>query len=119
MSATPRIAGSANDPIEVTPSSRPIDLAHLTRQTMNDRTLEQEVLQLFIRQARAAQGAIAQANPTERFRIAHTLKGSARGIGAFALADCLAQIEEGDQHALKALPLHIDHVCDFAAAIGR
>ena len=34
---------------------RPIDLVHLAKQTMGDKTLEIEVLQMFARQARACQ----------------------------------------------------------------
>lgn len=119
MAAVSRITGSANGFVEPATYARPIDLAHLARQTMGDRALEQEVLQLFIRQAQAAQGLITTVPLAERNRIAHTLKGSARSVGAFALADCLADIEEGNQQALKALSLHIGRVCDFVAAIGR
>jgi HPt (histidine-containing phosphotransfer) domain-containing protein len=101
------------------PSGRPIDLAHLARQTMGDRALEQEVLGLFVRQALAARPRLAAANADERRRLAHTLKGSARSVGAFGLADCLEQVEKGDRTALKTLPNLIEQVCNFVAAIGR
>lgn len=119
MAAVSRIAGSAVDLPQAAPSSRPIDLAHLARQTMGDRALEQEVLQLFIRQAKAALMHISKVPVSERLRIAHTLKGSARSVGAFALADCLVAIEQGNAQAMKSLPIHIGRVCDFVAAIGR
>lgn len=99
--------------------SRPIDMAHLARQTMGDRALEQEVLYLFVRQAQSARLLIAKATPDERYRLAHTLKGSARSVGAFALADCLGRIEDGDKDAVRALPNLVSKVCDFVAAIGR
>ena len=73
--------------------ARPVDLAHLSRQTLGDRALEQEVLQLFVQQALSVRDQIAEAGKGERLRLAHGLKGSARGVGAFALADCLAEIE--------------------------
>lgn len=103
----------------IAPKGRPIDLAHLARQTMGDRALEQEVLGLFVRQALAARPRLAAANPDDRRRLAHTLKGSARSVGAFGLADCLDRVEQGDRAALKALPNLIEQVCNFVAAIGR
>ena len=101
--------------------SRPIDLAHLSRQTLGDRKVEQEVLALFVSQAMAVRDRILEASSGERFQLAHGLKGSARGIGAFALADCAGEIEAhpGDRAALKRLTLLIDEVRDFIAAINR
>jgi HPt (histidine-containing phosphotransfer) domain-containing protein len=101
--------------------SRPVDLAHLSRQTLGDRALEQEVLQLFVHQAVSTRDQIAQASTAERLCLAHTLKGSARGIGAFAIADCVAEIESQpeDKHLIKRLASLIDEVRDFIAAINR
>jgi HPt (histidine-containing phosphotransfer) domain-containing protein len=101
--------------------SRPVDLAHLAKQTLGDRSLEQEVLQLFIHQAVSARDEIVHASTAERLRLAHNLKGSARGIGAFAIADCVAEIESqpDDKHLIKRLASLIDEVRDFIAAINR
>ena len=101
--------------------SRPVDLAHLSRQTLGDRALEQEVLQLFVQQALSVRDQIAEAAKAERLRLAHGLKGSARGVGAFAMADCLADIEKQpeDRHLIKKLSTLIDEVRDFIAAICR
>jgi len=103
------------------PRARPVDLAHLARQTLGDRALEQEVLRLFVHQALAARDEIAQADTRERLRLAHNLKGSARGVGAFAIADCVSQIEASpeDRHLVKRLSTLIDEVRDFIAAINR
>ncbi|MCA0399597.1 MAG: Hpt domain-containing protein [Proteobacteria bacterium] len=88
---------------------RPIDLVHLARQTMGDRALEAEILQLFVGQAasvlarlQAAQDARARAD------LAHTLKGSARAVGAFRLAaaaqSCENMVEQsGWSEALAGL----------------
>lgn len=102
-------------------SARPIDLAHLARQTMGDRTLEQEVLALFIQQAVQVREQIGEANRNERIRLAHGLKGSARGIGAFAIADCADEIEARPDNASEVQRLAglIDEVREFVAAIGR
>jgi HPt (histidine-containing phosphotransfer) domain-containing protein len=101
--------------------SRPIDLAHLSRQTLGDRKVEQEVLALFVSQALAVRDKILDASAGERFQLAQGLQGSARGIGAFALADCASEIEShpDDRAALKRLTLLIDEVRDFIAAISR
>ncbi|MBL8582207.1 MAG: Hpt domain-containing protein [Rhizobiaceae bacterium] len=102
-------------------SSRPIDLAHLSRQTMGDRALEQEVLGLFLQQAILVKEQIAAADTKERLRLAHSLKGSARGVGAFALGDCAAEIESrpADKAVVGRLTRLIDELRDFIAAIGR
>ncbi|CAG1004162.1 MAG: Hpt domain-containing protein [Rhizobiaceae bacterium] len=101
--------------------ARPIDMAHLARQTMGDRGLEQEVLQLFAQQAVTVRKQFSGASPAERIRLAHGLKGSARGVGAFAIAECVAALETrpDDDGVLERLTLLIDQVCDFISAIHR
>ena len=101
--------------------SRPVDLAHLARQTMGDRSLEQEVLALFVQQALSVRDKIVEADVKERLRLAHGLKGSARGVGAFAIADCATEIERQpeDGQTLRRLGKLIDEVRDFIAAISR
>ncbi|WP_296743770.1 Hpt domain-containing protein [Mesorhizobium sp.] len=104
-----------------TARSRPVDLAHLARQTMDDRALEQEVLALFVQQALSVRDKILGADERERVLLAHGLKGSARGIGAFAVAECAAAIETqpDDTRTLKKLGSLIEEVRDFVAAISR
>jgi HPt (histidine-containing phosphotransfer) domain-containing protein len=101
--------------------SRPVDLVHLARQTMGDRALEQEVLALFLQQATLVRDQIVAASTAERLRLAHGLIGSARGVGAFAIADCAVEIERSpdDRQALRRLASLIDEMRDFIAAIGR
>ena len=104
-----------------TAGSRPVDMAHLARQTMDDRVLEQEVLALFVQQALSVRDKIVDADAKERVLLAHGLKGSARGIGAFAVAECAAAIEKQPEDAriLKMLGVLIEEVRDFIAAISR
>ncbi|MCT2577828.1 MAG: histidine kinase [Mesorhizobium sp.] len=104
-----------------TAGSRPVDMAHLARQTMDDRALEQEVLALFVQQALSVRDKIVDADAKERVLLAHGLKGSARGIGAFAVAECAAAIEKQpeDGRILRKLGVLIDEVRDFIAAISR
>ncbi len=101
--------------------ARPIDMAHLARQTMGDRALEHEVLQLFAQQAVTVRKQISTASPAERILLAHGLKGSARGVGAFAIADCVAALETSPEDAgvFDRLSLLIDQACDFISAIHR
>lgn len=101
--------------------SRPVDLVHLARQTMGDRDLEREVLCLFVQQALSARDRIADAGESERLNLAHGLKGSARGVGAFAVADCAAEIERqpNDARIVGKLGMLIEEVRDFIAAISR
>ncbi|MFB9979539.1 Hpt domain-containing protein [Mesorhizobium kowhaii] len=101
--------------------SRPVDLAHLARQTMGDRSLEQEVLALFVQQALSVRDKIVDADIKDRLLLAHGLKGSARGVGAFAIADCATEIEHRpeDNQTLGRLGVLIDEVRDFIAAISR
>ncbi|AZO32896.1 MULTISPECIES: Hpt domain-containing protein [Mesorhizobium] len=104
-----------------TAGSRPVDMAHLARQTMDDRALEQEVLALFVQQALSVRDKILDADAKERVLLAHSLKGSARGIGAFAVAECAATIEKQpeDARTVKKLGVLIEEVRDFIAAISR
>jgi HPt (histidine-containing phosphotransfer) domain-containing protein len=74
------------------PDDGPIDLAHLRRMTLGDAALEREVLGMFSAQASRLAAALA-ANPADAGALAHTLKGSARAIGAFAVADAAAHLE--------------------------
>jgi HPt (histidine-containing phosphotransfer) domain-containing protein len=76
------------------PAGRPIDLVHLSRMTLGDRALEREVLSLFDRQMGMLMERIETAQPPVAAAAAHTLKGSASGIGAFAIARAAAQLEE-------------------------
>jgi HPt (histidine-containing phosphotransfer) domain-containing protein len=81
------------------PDDGPIDIEHLERMTLGDANLEREVLAMFSGQAVSLIAALATL-PSEAGALAHTLKGSARAIGAFHVADaaeCLeAVLRSGD-----------------------
>lgn len=101
--------------------ARPVDLVHLSRQTMGDRALEAEVLAMFLHQALMARESIAHADLNERRSLAHALKGAALGIGAFAVAECASDIEKHPEDAAlpKKLARRVEEVQDFIAAISR
>jgi HPt (histidine-containing phosphotransfer) domain-containing protein len=74
------------------PDDGPIDFEHLKRMTLGDAGLEQEVLAMFAAQSAKLVGMLA-ALPEDAGALAHTLKGSARAIGAFAVADAATRLE--------------------------
>ena len=74
------------------PDDGPIDLPHLNRMTLGDAGLEHEVLAMFAAQSAKLLDALAGL-PAEAGALAHTLKGSARAIGAFAVAEAAGRLE--------------------------
>lgn len=102
-------------------AAKPVDLGHLCAQTMEDRDLQAEVLKLFIHAAEMFVVQLDGADSERRYSLAHKLKGSARAIGAFALADHAARLEKhpDDATVLKAVRDEIVRVEDFIASILR
>jgi HPt (histidine-containing phosphotransfer) domain-containing protein len=81
---------------------RPIDLVHLARMTLGDRGLEREVLQLFVRQAAVLLDRMEAADADTVVMLAHTLRGSAQGLGAWRVAATAEAIERAaDVEALS------------------
>jgi len=77
-----------------------IDLDHLARYTGGEKSLNGEILRLFDSQIA---GMVAELNGLlhtpdgKRWReIAHTIKGAARGVGAFQMGDAAAKAEPVD-----------------------
>jgi HPt (histidine-containing phosphotransfer) domain-containing protein len=77
----------------------PIDRSHLSRMTFGDHSLEREVLQLFDRQAELLMERMNASEPAAVATLAHTLKGSAVGIGAGRVARAAAAAELAASHA--------------------
>lgn len=70
------------------------DAAHLARYTGGDAELKAELLGLMCDQARRCIALMADAADREAWIAAtHTLKGAARGVGAFALGDACEAVE--------------------------
>ena len=70
-----------------------LDRDHLARMTFGDRSLEREVLQLFDRQSELLLERMRASEPAAIATLAHTLKGSAVGIGATRVASAAAEVE--------------------------
>lgn len=97
----PATAFAAQDEASAACTRRPIDLVHLSKFTMGRRDLEAEILGLFRQQlaaslARLAAAAADAGNDRAWREAAHTLKGSARGVGAWALGDACQKAETLD-----------------------
>lgn len=75
------------------PAATPIDREHLARMTLGERSLEREVLALFDRQADMLLGRMSKSVPAVAAAAAHTLKGSARGVGAWRVASAAEAVE--------------------------
>ena len=104
------------------PDDGPIDNDHLDRMTLGDIALEHEVLAMFSAQAvgliarlatlpsdgrssegrssegrssegRSSEGRSSEGKSSEGLALAHTLKGSARAIGAFRVGDAAEALE--------------------------
>ncbi|MGO4403000.1 Hpt domain-containing protein [Bosea sp. RAF48] len=73
-----------------------IDTEHLHRQTGGDHELERELLTLFAQQCVVHLRTIhGSADRQARMDAAHTLKGAARAIGAWQVAEAADRIEHG------------------------
>lgn len=81
------------------------DPAHFAHMTGGDAELQREIIGLFRGQVTAWEAALAPMSPAANWRdVAHTLKGSARGIGLWALAEACERAEaESDDTARAGL----------------
>ena len=77
-----------------------VDLAHLARYTGGDATLNAEILRLFDMQTSEMvsqlRTILERGDARSWKQVTHTLKGAARGVGAFSLADAAALAEPID-----------------------
>jgi len=115
--------GIAEIPAPTLAPDEPIDRRHLFKMTLGDQSLEAEVLRLFERQSAMllARMAEAGADAAKLRALAHTLNGSARGVGAWRVAH-VAQAAEAAaaDPALVAPAIEALHgaVGEAIAAIG-
>jgi HPt (histidine-containing phosphotransfer) domain-containing protein len=98
------------------PDNGPIDLAHLQRMTLGDAALEHEVLAMFAAQAAGLMAELAGL-PSNVAELAHKLKGSARAIGAFRVADAAEWLETSGHDAGQALMMLNAAVTEARSAI--
>jgi HPt (histidine-containing phosphotransfer) domain-containing protein len=75
------------------PQTNPVDFAFLKAQTFEDAALQRELAQLFLDQAARLLDRLPSLDPRAQGDAAHLLKGSARGIGAVAVAAAAERYE--------------------------
>ena len=115
----------SKDAPSLAPDDRAIDLVHLARTTFGDRALEREVLQLFERQSSILIARMRTTNPAGVAALAHTLKGSARGIGAWRVARAAEALElaggagKAVTHELEGLVSASEEACAVIAELLR
>ena len=98
------------------PEGGVLDRNHLAHITLGDGALEREVLRLFHRQAAMLLGRMANQAPRVIAALAHTLTGSARGVGAWQLAAAAEAVERAavgcDQAGMKGA---VERLCTAVA----
>ena len=99
----------------------PLDLVHLARQSLGDRGLEGELLSLFSGQCAQILAQIEASAAAGRHGsipdLAHTLKGSARAVGAFAVAEAAGACEIARSGELPAAVARLDAAVAAARAV--
>jgi HPt (histidine-containing phosphotransfer) domain-containing protein len=101
MSSPPLIDRPPLPPLA--PGDDAIDLDHLQRMTLGDVGLRREVLAMFLRQTNELLVTLA-AGPGDGAALAHTLKGSARAIGAFGVAVAVEAFEAAIRNGIDPAP---------------
>ncbi len=103
--------------VDEAPADAPvIDRVHLARMTYGDRGLERELLELFDRQATILLARMRDSDAAALAALAHTLKGSAAGIGAAGVAQAAAAAEGA---AAAPQPERAAAIDRLAAAVAR
>ena len=103
------------------PEDSAIAVQHLGRMTLGEAALEAEVLGLFAAQSADLVGRL-KTIPADAAALAHTLKGSARAIGAFRVAEAALGVEaamKSDGDVAGAITLLQRAVEEARAAIGQ
>jgi HPt (histidine-containing phosphotransfer) domain-containing protein len=90
-----------------------LDDDHLGRMTLGDRNLEREVLEIFARQTTLSLDRLVGAEPARAAAVAHTLKGSAHGVGAWRVARAAERLEQAvagkfDKKAIEGAIAQLD-----------
>lgn len=99
----------------------PIDMDYLSKQTLGDGGVAREVLSLFLIEIGSARVIMRTEVETERREVAHRLKGAARAIGAFALAETAAHLEDepGDKRHIADFLDRVVELEDFIGSFGE
>jgi HPt (histidine-containing phosphotransfer) domain-containing protein len=101
------------------PAAQPVDYQHLEAQAAGNRDVMREVLGLFVTHCEQVIGELERAGDAKTWKQwTHTLKGSARGVGAFAVAEAAADAERHSMDKSRLEPLKAAFA-EASAFIGR
>ena len=96
-----------------------VDYVHLKAQAADDLEVMREVLQLFIVHTEQLLEGLETTDDARTWKdLTHTLKGSARGVGAFAVADAAAIAESAslDKGRIAAIREAFEAARQFVSA---
>ena len=119
------LAPTQTDGVETSFEDPAVDFDHLQRFTMGNRELECEVLNLFRTQSKLLLEKLHNAGDDRAWlEAAHTMKGSAAGIGAWRVQEaatkieklCLAERQEIGASLLTPLEEALNEADQFIAA---
>lgn len=103
----------------MTAAARPVDYDHLRNQAAGNVSVMREVLELFVTHCEQVLTELENAQDAKTWQQwTHTLKGSARGIGAFAVADAAAEAERHSLDKSKLAPIR-EAFAEVRAFIGK
>ncbi len=97
--------------------SAPIDLDHLNRYVFGDAALLSEVLGIFREQLETVAGQMSPSMDAEAWYLAaHTLKGAARGVGAWALGEAAERAEQLTEASSEQRAAALKSIVDLSAS---
>ncbi len=99
--------------------AKPLDLVHLSNQTQGDANLEREVLGIFLTQSQVYLNMMDCSDVETRIRAAHSMKGAARGIGAFDLAELAEEVEHDRHNGYDQLKRELTRVNDYIRSLAN
>ena len=86
--------------------AKAVDYEHLKNQAAGNLPVMREVLDLFVVHTEQVIGELERAADAKAWKQwTHTLKGSARGVGAFAVADAAADAEHHSMDKSRIAPI--------------
>jgi HPt (histidine-containing phosphotransfer) domain-containing protein len=116
-----RLGNPADPATAFADPSDPIDRAHLARYSLGSPTLEREILGLFLAQLPLSIEQLQFAATDREWQVAaHTIKGSARAVGAWQVARLAQEAEQtsgaADEDERDRLLSALEEACELVQA---
>ncbi|MEO0327960.1 MAG: Hpt domain-containing protein [Pseudomonadota bacterium] len=101
-------------------TQKPIDLVFLSTLTMGDRDLEADILKMFASQLDVYHKMIQDCETHQDIeRVAHSIKGVARSVGALRLAEMAKSAEQMHEFDHDAIKQEMREISDYIASISQ